>query len=320
MEVSLEEIDTQATYKPLTLNETQTGQFDKNGFAYFKVDLQDKEGVYEIAGDYSFDHKDANVWLSNQLETLPTQQALPTKKNLYLEQGTHYLVVRGKANDSYEFAMNQHQFNYKEKLVWPIQSNSTGSIDLPYYKYEQIRIPVELTSNEHLEFYVGARTYDYDLNKAFKGIKDLTMTNDITGETYPLKKLTYAQTENVRFLTDAPKGKYTLTYKAPENVYGEGAKLHWETFTPIAFLNKKDISAPRTTFVIEKDTKIRFTLTRGVDTSYSSPNFDLRDENFGRIRQKNLDMSTPSIKFNYTLKKGKYYLYLDNMKLSTTVK
>lgn len=316
MTVPLEAIDINATYKLLTLNETQTGQFDDNGFAYFKVDLKDQEGVYEIAGDYQFETKYANVWVADDLGKLPTQVALAKKNNLYLEQGTQYIVVRGKAHDTYEFTMKQYQFNYDDKSAWKIQEGAPATIDLPYYKYENVRIPIEITNNNSVELFVGPRIYT--ANNGFKGIQNLTMTNNATGEVYPIKKIFYEQTQTARFLIDAPKGTYTLTYEQPENVYGEGALLTFLSYQPITLLNSKNLSNERSTFTLEKDTTVKFTLTKQVTTTIND--FKLYNSDFKRIKQTSIDFSKTSKTFTYTLEKGKYYLNLDHMNMSVTAK
>lgn len=316
MTVPLEAIDMNATYKSLTLNETQTGQFDDNGFAYFKVDLKDQEGVYEIAGDYRFETKYANVWVADDLEKLPTQVALAKKNNLYLEQGTQYIVVRGKANDTYEFTMKHYQFNYDDQSAWKVQEGAPATIDLPYYQYENVRIPIELTNNNSVVLFVGPRTYT--ANSDFKGIKDLTMTNNATGEAYPIKKIFYEQTQTARFLIDAPKGTYTFTYEQPENVYGEGALLTFSSYQPITLLNSKNLSNERSTFTLEKDTTVKFALTKPATTGSNA--FNLYNSDFQRVKQTSIDWSKTSKTFTYTLAKGKYYLNLDHMNMSATKK
>ena len=316
MTVPLEAIDINATYKPLILNETQTGQFDDDGFAYFKVDLQDQEGVYEIAGDYRFETKYANVWVADDLEKLPTQVALAKKNNLYLEQGTQYIVVRGKAHDTYEFTMKQYQFNYDDKSAWKIQEGAPATIDLPYYKYENVRIPIEITNNNSVELFVGPRIYT--ANNGFKGIQNLTMTNNATGEVYPIKKIFYEQKQTARFLIDAPKGTYTLTYEQPENVYGEGALLTFSSYQPITLLNSKNLSNERSTFTLDKDTTVKFTLTKAATSGSNA--FNLYNSDFQRIKQTSIDYSKTSKSFTYTLEKGKYYLNLDHMNMSVTAK
>lgn len=101
-----------------------------------------------------------------------------------------------------------------------------------------------------VELFVGPRIYT--ANNGFKGIQNLTMTNNATGEVYPIKKIFYEQTQTARFLIDAPKGTYTLTYEQPENVYGEGALLTFLSYQPITLLNSKNLSNERSNVYIRK--------------------------------------------------------------------
>ncbi len=312
LNVALEDIDTQAAYQTLSLNKAFSGEFDEHGFAYFQMNLQDEEGVYKLNTNYAIANEKTNVWISKNVQTLPTLPALKSKdkENLYLTQGTHYIVVRGKPKQSYEFELAQYDFNYNKQAVWQVNDQQTTPIDLPYFKKKQVRIPIEITNNENISFNV----YDARRSRDFKNITEMMLTNDATGKVYVVKE----KNNYGRFFIELPKGKYTLTYTPPENVYGKGGVLNWVTYTPISLFNSKDVTTTNNVIVMEKDTKFTFDLMH-MQNGYSAY-FYLYDEHFNLIKKVTSDNMNSMRNFTYTIKKGKYYLRLSSFKMSATAK
>lgn len=306
--VSLAEVDNHAAYTPIELGNIE-GTYNEDGFAYITLHTKDREGIYKL------DDRDVRWRISENPELMTNMTEQKAADGVYLEQGTHYIALKGKPNMSFQMQLTKKTYNFDTKTTWTASKSEYGgdAVIIPYYKYQSLSTTLTLTNDQNLQIFALP-------SNGYSGLEEIILTDQKKGKTYPVKKLSMA-----RFSTNAPNGTYKLTIVPPKDKVG--SQLHvaisYMLSSPLVLNQKtynRDTINDTFTLNLNKETKIKFKLEDQYEYNTNKNKFKLYDHQHKLVKSVTLKDGQKSREFTYTVKKGRYSIKAKNLDITTTVK
>ncbi|WP_010287491.1 hypothetical protein [Kurthia massiliensis] len=301
---------TASAYMPMQLLEVKDGQFDKNGYAYFKLNIP-QEGFYRLVGNKTKQYETAVTMSEATLKIEPVQAA---SKLRTLKKGTYYVKVKGTPNATYHFKFAERTFDMDQ--VWSVSTRpQNNQIDFPYYTERKTSAKIQLTDDKHIRF------INHTVEKA-DAVKALKLRNIDNGKIYTAKKLS-----EYTFSSNAPNGTYevslVLTDAFIKNPYVGKMKIRYELSEHLPLnstVASTSLESASYTFNLKKDTKIQFTLMDPKGKKGNNQRFSLYDDQHRLIKRVHIQPDQSSRSFTYTVKKGRYSVTLShNVELNTLI-
>lgn len=306
--ITFNEVDSEAVYQDIKLLEVQDGVFDDKGYAYFKVNLTEPAGNYTFAGNN--DINSYTIFAAPTPNKLNISQQLGGKEIRYLEKGTHYIAVKGQPNGRYHFKLKRRTYNVETmRILTPAltELDRVNVAKVPIYQTNQPSVPMQLTTNQYIQFLV--------LPSKYLLFDTLELKNEQTGQTYTAKKLSA-----YRFAIFAPNGTYRVSLKSARPSIGQHVALRY-FLSPTLELNKPFSSSDgvrnKFTFIADKEMKMQFTLS-DEDTSSEDQTFKLYNAHDELVKKMTLKKGEKTRIFTFNVKKGNYYARLDGNRVHVT--
>lgn len=312
----------QANYQNIKLLEVLDGRFDDQGFAYFKVDLSAVAGNYTFVGNA--DVASYTTFATDDVSRIHESMQLGGREVRYLENGTYAIAIKGEPNARYHFKLKRRTYNVETMKVLTAASKDYDTVSvakIPIYQKNQPSIKVKFTTNQRVQFLVKpSNTTPVDENGHVIGatvIDAIELKHTQTDKIYKTQKLTGYDD---RFVAFVPNGTYTVSLKSTSPSLGQHVALRY-FLAPMLPLNEK-VSYRKGhfntfSFVPKKDTKIKFTLS--APSTNIDRKFKLYNDEDQLVKRVTLKAGDRSRTFTYTVKKGRYYLKVDDFHIKTKV-
>lgn len=305
---SIGELDEKADFMPLQINEVATGKFNADGFAYFEITVPDVEGNYKFVGNAAVTkYKLYMNPIKGNLKDMPVRAA---NKDMYVEKGHYYVAVKGKPMSDYRFKLKKHAYDLPAVLA-PNDAfmSHKHRIDIPYYSYSIPSTKVKLTTNQHATFFANYTS------QTDQHIQAVILTNDKTGKQY---KSTY-KGSGMKYGISAPNGTYTLTLDLAKKGVPGHVSIYY-LLSDILPLNQTIAlsHSDRKPYTLNtaNDTKIKFSLTTKTQNNNV---FRIYNDQNQLVKKITLTPERNTRDFVYTVKKGRYSVYGDNLTITTKI-
>lgn len=304
-------IDDNTTFENLSLLEVKDGQFDENGYAYFKVSLDQPAGNYQFVGNTAV--RVYPVWMAPSADQFLTISPMSAGIVRYIEKGTYYVAIEGKPHANYHFKLKRRTYNVETmNTLKPAKDDydKTNVAKIPIYNKNQPTVKFTLSKDQYVQFFTLA-------SKSNNWVEKIVLTNNETNKKYTPYKLS-----GNRFDATLPKGTYTLALKAAQKANGQHIAVRY--FLPPALpLNRTvkytEAIQDRYTLNVSKDTKIKFKITDSFGIQGSMYAFNLYNEKNEVVKRVKLKDDQVSREFVYTVKKGHYHIKAKYLDITTTV-